>query len=142
MHRSMPYVRPGFWLKDVFSPVITRLGLTPVLTTLGRRSGQPHSIPIGGPFTFEGRRYLVSGRGSTHWARNLRAAGWGELRLHGRTERFRAVEVAGDEHDAVVTAYRESLGHSVDAYFARIPDPADHPVFRMEPMEAGSGRIA
>jgi len=55
-----------------------------------------------------------------------------------RTRRFRATEVRGDERDAVVAAYRMSLGHSVDGYFAQIPDPADHPVFRMEPMETAA----
>lgn len=138
MHRTLPYVRPGFWLKDVFSPVVARLGLTPVLTVRGRRSGQSRSLPIGEPFVHEGRRYLVSGRGTTHWVRNLRAAGWGELRFHGRTERFQATEIDGAERDAVVAAYRRSLGHSVDGYFAQIPDPADHPVFRMEPMETAA----
>lgn len=122
-------------MKDVLNPIVLRLGLAPVLTVAGRRSGQLRSIPIGGPFTYEGVRYLVSGRGSTHWVRNLRAACCGELRTHGHTERFRAVEVTGRERDAVVAAYRRAMGRSVDAYFRRIPDVADHPVFRMEPEE-------
>ena len=27
------------------------------------------------------------------------------------------------------------LGRSVDAYFGQIPDPAGHPVFRIDPIE-------
>jgi deazaflavin-dependent oxidoreductase (nitroreductase family) len=138
MQRASPYVRPGFWMKDILNPIVIRLGLAPILTVPGRRSGQPRSIPIGAPFTYQGVRYLVSGRGGTHWVRNLRAAGWGELRVHGRTERFRAVEVTGPRRDAVIAAYREALGHSVDRLFARIPDPSDHPVFRIEPIEVGT----
>jgi hypothetical protein len=79
------------------------------------------------------RRYLVSGRGDTHWARNLRAAGEGQLRRGRQTERFRAVELVGDERARIVEAYRAKLGHSVDGYWAQIPDPADHPVFRIDP---------
>jgi deazaflavin-dependent oxidoreductase (nitroreductase family) len=138
MTAGLPYVRPGFWMKDILNPIVVRFGLAPILTITGRRSGQPRSIPIGGPFTHAGARYLVSGRGSTHWVRNLRAACCGELRIHGRTERFHAVEVTGREHDDVLTAYRQALGRSVDPYFRRIPDPADHPIFRMEPMGAGA----
>jgi len=64
--------------------------------------------------------------------RNLRAAGQGELR-RGRThEPFRAVEVEGDEHDRVVAAYREHMGWRAREFFATLPDPADHPVFRVE----------
>jgi len=78
----------------------------------------------------------VSGGGETHWVRNLRAASEGELR-RGRThEPFQAVEVYGDEHDRVVTAYREHTGWRAREFFTALPDPADHPVFRVEPQEA------
>jgi hypothetical protein len=77
--QTHPYVQPGFLLKDVFGPILSRLGVFPVL--------------------------------------------------------IRAVEVLGPERERVVAAYRAAFGHSVDAYFARIPDAADHPVFRMEPIE-------
>jgi hypothetical protein len=69
--------------------------------------------------------------------RNLRAAGQGELR-RGRThEPFRGIEVQSDEHDRVVAAYRERMGWPAREFFAALPDPADHPVFRIEPPEAG-----
>ncbi len=133
--RSAPYIRPGFFMTYVANPINRRLGLSPTLTVRGRRSGQPHTTPLGGPFEYAGGRYLVSGRGQTQWARNLRAAGRGELRIHGVTEGFRAVEVIGPEQGRVVAAYRERFGRSVTGYFERIPDPVDHPVFRIEPLE-------
>jgi hypothetical protein len=69
--------------------------------------------------------------------RNLRAAGQGELR-RGRThEPFRAVEVQGDEHDRVVAAYRERMGWRAREFFTALPDPADHPVFRIASPETG-----
>jgi hypothetical protein len=89
------------------------------------------------PIEIAGRRYLVSGRGETHWVRNLRAAGSGAFRLHGAATPFRASEVSGAEHDAIVAEYRLRLGHSVDRYFREIPQLAGHPVFRMDPAVAG-----
>ncbi|HEX7473103.1 MAG TPA: nitroreductase/quinone reductase family protein [Candidatus Limnocylindrales bacterium] len=117
------------------NPLMIRFGLSPILTVPGRHSGQRRSVPIGGPFLYNGDRYLVSGRGSTHWARNLRAAGRGELRTHGVTETFYVVEVTGAEHEAVIGAYRRALGRSVARYFSSIPAQADHHVFRMESIE-------
>jgi deazaflavin-dependent oxidoreductase (nitroreductase family) len=127
-----PYIRPGFVMTHLVNPIARRLGTTTLLTVPGRVTGQPHTTPLGAPFEYHGARYLVSGRGQTQWVRNLRAARGGRLRVHGRTEDFRAVEVLGPEHDAVVDAYRVKLGRSVKRYFERIPDVADHPVFRIE----------
>jgi len=132
---SRPYIRPGFVMAHIANPIMRRLGVVPTLTVRGRTSGEMRTLPLGRPLEFRGQRYIVSGRGNTQWARNLRAAGVGEFRFHGRRERFRAVELEGAERDEVVRAYRERLGKSVDRYFAEIPDPADHPVFRMDPAE-------
>lgn len=133
--QPLPVIRSPRWMIDLVNPVVLRVGLFPALTVKGRRTGTPHTVPIGGPFEFEGARYLVSGRGNTAWARNLRAAGWGELRMHGRVEPFHAVEVIGSQRERVIGAYRKALGRSVTGFFARIPDPGDHPVFRIEPAE-------
>ena len=133
---AAPYVRPGFLMTYVVNPINRRLGLSPMLIVPGRRTGQLRTTPIGRPLELADRRYLVSGRGQTQWARNLRAAGRCLLRFHGSTESLRATEVDGAERDRVVAAYRQELGRSVDGYFRRIPDPADHPVFRLEAEEA------
>ena len=132
--RPRPYVPSRFFMSRVVNPITRWLG-GPTLTVRGRRTGRPVRTPVP---TLEvgGARYLVSGGGETHWVRNLRAAGQGELR-NGRTrELFRAVEVGGDEHDRVVAAYREHMGWRAREFFAALPDPADHPVFRVEPQEA------
>jgi hypothetical protein len=128
------YVRPGVLISHVANPILGRLGRFPALIVRGRRSGKLLTVPMGEPFEFGGRRYLVSGRGETHWVRNLRAAGRGDFRLHGTSSPFRPVEVFGAEHDQVVAAYRGALGHRVDPYFEAIPDAGGHPVFRMEPL--------
>ena len=36
----------------------------------------------------------------------------------------------------IVAAYRVVQGRTVATFFTQIPDPADHPVFRVEPIEA------
>ena len=130
------YIRPGFLITRVANPILSHLGRFPALVVRGRRSGQLLTVPMGEPFDFGGRRYLVSGRGETHWVRNLRATGRGEFRFHGRTTAFRATEVRGADQVRIVDAYRLKLGHSVDSYFSQIPDPAGHPVFRMDPVSA------
>jgi len=138
MHTTHPYIRPGWFMTHVANPINRRLGLFPTLTVRGRRSGRLVTVPLGEPLRFEGRRYLVSGRGNTHWVRNLRAAGVGEMRIYRRSELFVAHEIEGEERIRIVRAYREKLGHSVDRYFAEIPDEADHPVFEVDPVPTGT----
>ena len=131
--RGQPVIRPGFFMTHIVNPINRRLGLSTMLIVPGRRSGQMRVTPLGRPFEHGGHRYLVSGRGQTQWVRNLRAAGRCQLRAHGVTAAYRVTEVEADERDEVVAAYRQALGRSVDGYFREIPNPADHPVFRLEP---------
>lgn len=130
--KSRPYIRSSFLMTHVANPIMKRLGVVPTLAVCGRRSGELRTVPLGQPLEFGGARYLVSGRGNTHWVRNLRAAGHGELRLGREIEPFRAIEIEGAEREGIVAAYRMKLGRSVVRFFEQIPDPADHPVFRIE----------
>ena len=61
---------------------LTRLGLPlgtiHVLTVAGRRSGEPRPTPVS-PLTVEGHRYVIAALPQGDWARNIRAAGHGEL---------------------------------------------------------------
>jgi deazaflavin-dependent oxidoreductase (nitroreductase family) len=125
-----PYVPSRFFMSHVVNPLTLWLG-GPTLTVRGRRTGRPIRTPIP-TLEVDGARYLVSGGGDTHWVRNP-AAGEGELRKGRTREPFRAIEVTGDEHDRVVTAYREHMGWRAREFFAALPDPADHPVFRVGP---------
>jgi deazaflavin-dependent oxidoreductase (nitroreductase family) len=128
------YVRSGFVMAHLVNPIVQRLGGTLVLIVAGRQTSQPRSVPLGRPFEDDGIRYLVAGGGETQWVRNLRAAGRGQLRFHGVTTPFRAVEIEGPERDRIVAAYRAKQGRTVEAFFRQLPEPADHPVFRVEPM--------
>jgi len=57
--------------------------------------------------------------------------GRGELRRLTRVEAFRATELPDSE------AYLALWGYQVKRYFEALPKPADHPVFRIEPLGAG-----
>src|SRR5512138_2499796 len=61
------YVRPGFLISHVANPIMRRLRRTPALIVRGRRSGRTLTVPMGQPLDLNGQRYLVSGRGETHW---------------------------------------------------------------------------
>ncbi|MEX2547146.1 MAG: deazaflavin-dependent nitroreductase, partial [Chloroflexota bacterium] len=77
--------------------------------------------------------YLMAFGGVTEWARNLRAAGRGELRRRGRTQAFTATEVDGDERDRAIARYLAGSG-PIKKDFYRRPGAADHPTFRVEPI--------
>jgi deazaflavin-dependent oxidoreductase (nitroreductase family) len=126
------YLKPSFFMKFVIGPLAIRSGKVPVLTVIGRSSGNPRSVPIGKPVEVRGSRYLVSPRGETHWVLNLRKAGCGRLRSHGLIESFLAVEVDGLERDRAIAAYRTQAGERIEPAFKRLPDAEDHPTFRID----------
>jgi len=104
----------------------------PTLTVLDKASGRPIHLPVA-TIELDGAHYLVSPDGETDWVRDLRTVGEGVLR-RGRTgEPFEAAEVRGGEHDRVVRAFRDQMGERTSEPFEALPDPADHPVFRIEP---------
>lgn len=135
--RPQAYIHHSALIRRIFNPLSVRGGTDAVLFVRGRTSGKRLAVPMDPPFEWEGVRYLVSPMGNSHWARNLRAAGQGELRIGGRLEQFRAVELQGAERDAIVTAYAATITCACRLYLRRLPHPADHPVFRIDPPSAG-----
>jgi deazaflavin-dependent oxidoreductase (nitroreductase family) len=130
----MAYLKPPWLTRNVFNPLAMRFGIggAQELVTRGRRTGAPRSVPVI-PVDVGGVRYLVSPRGETEWVRNLRADGAGELRGRAGAGGFQAREIPVDERGPVLGAYREKAGRAVSGLFAKLPDPADHPVFRVDP---------
>ncbi|MGZ4258369.1 MAG: nitroreductase family deazaflavin-dependent oxidoreductase [Gaiellaceae bacterium] len=126
------YLRPGFFVSRVVNPLLMALRLKPTLTVRGRKTGEPRSVPVN-VLTRGSSRYVLAPRGNTQWARNLRAAGEGELKTKAGIERCRAIEVPDEEKPPLIDAYLARWGREVKAQFAELPDPADHPVFRLEP---------
>ena len=125
----MAYLKPPAFVSKVFNPLAIRTGIggSKALVVTRRRSGGLQRIPVI-PIEHAGSRYVVSTRGESEWVRNLRAAGRVEL---GGTA-FTVTELALDERAPVIDAYRAKAGRSVETYFKQLPDPADHPVFRLE----------
>lgn len=119
-----------------------RLGLAPanayLLTTRGRRTGQPRTTPVS-LVEFEGARWLVSPYGVRPWVLNARAAGRVELR-RGRDRAEWAVEEADPataapvlrqylaENKIVQPYFEADAASDVDAFAA---EAATHPVFRL-----------
>lgn len=94
------------------------------------------------PLHFEGKRYLVAPRGDTHWVRNLRATGEGELRLGRKRETIRASEVPDEEKAPILRAYLDRWAGVTASHFGVSKKPTDEeiarvvprsPVFRIEP---------
>ena len=136
---AAPYRKSGFFNNKVMNPLLTALGLAPALTVRGRTSGRRYTMPVL-PLDYEGRQYIVAPRGNTHWARNLRSVGEGELRAGGRRIQFRATEIPVAQRGPIVAAYVQKYGSKYGGFvakeFAALPDPADHPVFLVEPEPA------
>jgi deazaflavin-dependent oxidoreductase (nitroreductase family) len=130
----MAYLKPPLVTRRVFNPLAMRTGASgsETLVITGRNTGRPEEVPVI-PVDHEGGRYLVSTRGESDWVRNLRAAGTAELRRKGVRQRVRATEVPVEERSLILAAYQAKAGKTVQTYFRRLPDPADHPVFRLEP---------
>jgi deazaflavin-dependent oxidoreductase (nitroreductase family) len=103
-----------------------------VLTVPGRRTGQRRTASVV-VLDHDGTRYLVSAYGDTEWSRNLRSAGHGTLTNRGHTEAFHAVEVPVAERPQLIEQYLHRFGSfpTVRRTFAALPDPADHPTFRI-----------
>jgi deazaflavin-dependent oxidoreductase (nitroreductase family) len=126
----MAYLKPGFVMARVMNPLLMRFGLKPTLAVRGRRSGEWRTVPVN-VLELGGVRYLVAIRGETEWVRNLRAAGAGELRWRDRVDQFTAEELPVDERAPIIAAYREHWEREAKKLFDQLPDPADHPVFRL-----------
>lgn len=91
------------------NPVLMKVGLVPTLAVRGRRSGEWRTVPVN-MLELDGQRYLVAPRGDTHWARNLRASGRGELRTRRGAEEFDAVEVPRRREGGDHRRLRRTLG--------------------------------
>src|SRR6266516_6540292 len=98
----------------------------------GRNTGKWRWTPVV-VLDHDGVRYLISAYGDTEWSRNLRASGARRLTRRGRVEPVTAVEVpvgaAAGAHRGVPARVRQPShgGRTIRA----LPDPADHPTFRI-----------
>jgi deazaflavin-dependent oxidoreductase (nitroreductase family) len=89
------------------------IGPTTLLTVRGRTTGEPRSAPVA-ILNDHGRRYVIGAYGDVQWVRNLRAAGEGTIREHGREVAVMAREL--DRAEAV-----EFFGVTLRGYVAQLP---------------------
>lgn len=77
---------------------------TRAIRVRGRKTGKRRGVVVN-LLSFDGRRYLVSPRGNTQWARNARAAGEIEIGPRWRSRDVRVVELADEAKPEVLQRY-------------------------------------
>ncbi len=118
------------------------MGPNGLLTVRGRSSGEPRTAPVA-IAAIEGRRYVIGAYGDVQWTRNLRAAGEADIRLHGRDEHVRAVEL---DHAAALEFFGVTLRRYVGRFplvgraFARVLFGLVGPEVLDDPMKAAATR--
>jgi len=126
------YIKPPWWMLVLNRVSVLNRKMIAKLSVPGRRSGKPSTTPIV-VMEHEGERYLIAPFGNTEWVRNLRAAQHGRLTVNGRVVEFDPVEIPAAERAPLIEVYRRRYGKApnVASSFRRLPDPADHPTFRI-----------
>ncbi|MFA4841642.1 MAG: nitroreductase family deazaflavin-dependent oxidoreductase [Agrococcus sp.] len=115
------------------------LGGAVALTVVGRRSGEPRTLPVT-PLQLDGRVHLVAPYGVVGWVKDLRAAGEATIERGGTPVRVRATELPPEQAAPVLREYVRRVP-LVRPYVAADPDDgtsafaaiaAQHPVFAIE----------
>jgi deazaflavin-dependent oxidoreductase (nitroreductase family) len=135
------YVKPPWMQRHVGNrmSVLFQPSMISKLSVRGRRSGRWHTTPVA-VLEHNGERYLVSYRGASDWARNLEASHAARLKQRSRVEDIEVADVPVDERETLLAAYAERYGKmpTVGPVLRALPDPADHPIFRITDARAAS----
>jgi len=139
--------RRGRWhaLENAMMSAVTRAGVVPrtyLLTTTGRKSGEPRSNPVT-IVASNGRRWLVAPYGVVPWVLNARAAGTVTLSRRGTSRQFTIREVPAPEAGEVLKRYVAIAGVTEKYFAANRSSPAEafadeadaHPVFELRPVD-------
>jgi len=98
---------------------------TRALRVRGRKSGKQRGVVIN-LLTVDGVDYLVSPRGNTQWARNVRAAGVVEMGPRWRSEHLRVAEMDDAAKPEVLRRYLARWYWQVKGYVAGLtPESSD-----------------
>jgi hypothetical protein len=131
VQNSPAETRRSAFLSGRILPVIMKIRLLPTLSAKAGEGNASQLVPLR-LLKYEGAGYVIANDKESRWARALRAVGGGELMGRRGRKSFRAVEIDGPERERVVATYRRQVRRGVKDYFERLPNPADHPTFRIE----------
>jgi deazaflavin-dependent oxidoreductase (nitroreductase family) len=81
-----------------------KIGTMSLLTVRGRKSGQPHTVPVL-LVEQDAERWLVAPYGPVQWVRNLRAAGTATLTRGRRAETISVTELEAGEAAPILKQY-------------------------------------
>jgi deazaflavin-dependent oxidoreductase (nitroreductase family) len=115
-----------------------KIGTMSLLTVRGRRSGQPHTIPVL-LVEQDGERFLVAPYGVVQWVRNIRAAGTATLTRGRRSEAITVIELAAQKAAPVLKQYLAKAPAARSYFDATKDSPLEafereanrHPVFQI-----------
>lgn len=113
------------WLADLGISIAG----TRSLRVRGRKTGKLRAVVIN-LLTLDGVDYLVSPRGNTQWARNVRAAGEVEVGPRWRRRRVQAVEVEDAAKPALLKSYLDRWYWQVKGYVAGLTPESSDDEFR------------
>src|SRR5712692_193681 len=121
------------------------MGTMSLLTVRGRKSGQPHTVPVL-LVEHDGQRWLVAPYGVVQWVRNIRAAGTATLTRGRRSEAISVTELPAQEAAPILkqyllkaTAARPYFDVAKDAPLEAFEREAPrHPVFKITTVEEPS----
>ncbi|HAG99202.1 MAG TPA: nitroreductase family deazaflavin-dependent oxidoreductase [Ktedonobacter sp.] len=125
------------------------MGTTSLLTVRGRKSGQPHTVPVI-PVEQDGERFLVASYVVVQWVHNLRAAGAATVTRGRHSETISVTELPAQQAAPILKQYLSQVP-TVRSYFDATPDsPLEafereaprHPVFQITTKEKPSRRNA
>jgi F420H(2)-dependent quinone reductase len=104
-----------------------------LLTAIGRRSGEPRTVPV--VYLADGDRQIVIGSNAGHartpaWSYNLQANPDAEVQIRGKRRHVRARVAAGEEREQLWRKVNE-MYEGFDSYDANVT--RDIAVFVLEP---------
>jgi len=119
-----------------------KIGTMSLLTVRGRKSGQPHTVPVI-LVEQDGERWLVAPYGVVQWVRNIRAAGTATLTRGRRSEAISVTEIPAQEAAPVLKQYLLKAPAARPYFDATKDSPleafereaARHPVFQITSLE-------
>jgi deazaflavin-dependent oxidoreductase (nitroreductase family) len=144
LHSQPSFRSRGWRAGNTFVSLLARLGVGPIhlLSTRGRKSGQPSTVPVV-PIDLDGKRWLVAPYGDVDWVHNARASGRVTIRYGRTSHEYDTREVSPQEAGPVLKQY-VTKATKTRPYFAATPDdPAEdfsaeadrHPVFELNELD-------